>query len=130
MIFAKRSASRMMISKALRRISAPLARLLRGPGRESGVGRIDCGLGVLNRGAGHRSDGLFGRRVDDVETAAVGGLFPFAADPEVGRHVGEKIFVHHYTCFDGGLSLNRAQNNGLRVGQFCSLTLRTKSPNS
>ena len=49
-----------------------LARLLGGPGRERFLRGVDGALGVLNRGARHRSDDLFGRRIDDVEALIVG----------------------------------------------------------
>jgi hypothetical protein len=58
-----------------------LARLASGPALESGVGGIDRGLGVVHRGAGDRGDLALGRRVDHVETGAVGRFTPFSADP-------------------------------------------------
>ena len=79
---------------ALAQDLAALARLAVGPAFEGGVGRIDRGLGVVHRGAGHGSDLAFGGRIDHVEAAAVGRFAPFAADPQIGRDVGEKIFVH------------------------------------
>ena len=57
------------------------------------AGGIDRGLGVLDGGARDRGDLVLGRRIDHVEAAAVGSLAPFAADPQIGRHVGEQIVV-------------------------------------
>src|SRR5437588_758356 len=37
---------------------------------------------------------VLGRGIDHVETRAVGCLAPFAADPQIGRHVGEQVVVH------------------------------------
>src|SRR5262249_24948411 len=73
---------------------AALARLLRRPPLEGVAGGIDRGLGVLDRGARHRGDPVLGRGIEHVEAAAVGGLAPLAADPEIGRNIGEQIFIH------------------------------------
>ena len=73
---------------------AALARLLRGPGRLRGGGGVDRRLGIIDRGARDRGDLVLGRGIDHVEARAVGGFAPLAADPEVGRDVGEEIFVH------------------------------------
>src|SRR5215831_16746863 len=77
---ASRSASRMISSKDLRRISA----------RSRG---IDRGLGVLHGCARDRGDRVLGGGVEDVEPAAVGGFAPFAADPEIGRNIGKEVVV-------------------------------------
>jgi hypothetical protein len=55
---------------------------------------IERRFGVFDGGAGDRSDLVFSRRIDHVETAAVRGLAPFAADPQIGWNVGEQIVVH------------------------------------
>ena len=73
---------------------AALARLLARPSREGGAGGVERGFGVLDRGARHRGDFVLGRRIDHVEAAAVGGFAPLAADPQIGRDVGEQIVVH------------------------------------
>ncbi len=85
---------------------AALARLFRRPAGERGLRRVERGLGVLDRGARDRGDLVLGRRIDHVEAAAVGGFPPLAADPQIGRHVGEEIVVHShgiilptYRCF-------------------------------
>jgi hypothetical protein len=73
---------------------AALARLLRGPCGECVACGVDGGLRVIDARARDRGDRALGRRIDDIEALAVGGLAPFSADPEIGRDVGEKIFVH------------------------------------
>ncbi len=74
---------------------AALARLLRRPGRRTRrAPASSAALASSTRGAGDRGDLLLGRRIDHVEARAVGGFAPLAADPEVGRHVGEQIVVH------------------------------------
>src|SRR5262249_12143217 len=70
-----------------------LARLPAGPALEGIARRIDRGLGVLHGRARDRSDLVLGRRVEHVETAAVGGFAPFAANPQIGRHVGEQVVI-------------------------------------
>ena len=77
---------------------AALARLLRGPGPERALRGVERGLGVVDAGAGDRGDLVLGRRIDHVEARAVGGLFPFAADPQIGRDVGEKVVVCSHDC--------------------------------
>jgi len=57
-------------------------------------GWLDGCLGVLDASARYRRDDVLGRRIDHVEAAAIGGFAPFAADPQIGRNVGEKIVVH------------------------------------
>src|SRR5438270_671460 len=57
-------------------------------------GSIDRSLGVLDGGARDRGNLVLGRRIEHVETGAVGGFLPFAADPKIGWDVGEKIVVH------------------------------------
>ena len=79
--------------KRLAQNLAALARLLRGPALERRARRIDRGLGVFHRGARDRGDLILGRRIDHVEAAAVGRLAPLAADPQVGRNIGEQIIV-------------------------------------
>ena len=101
---ASRSASRMISSKALRRISARSRGLLRGPAGEGVAGGIDRGLGVLDGRARHRGDLVLGRRIDHVEAAAVGGFAPLAADPQIGRDIGEKIVVHGTFPMIGAMS--------------------------
>src|SRR6185437_2158217 len=46
----------------------------------------------------NRGDLALGRRIDDVETAVIGGFAPLAADPEIGRNIGEKIVVVSHDC--------------------------------
>jgi len=58
-----------------------LARLASGPALEGSVGSVNCGFGVLDRGACDRGNLAFGRRIDHVEAGAVGRFAPFAADP-------------------------------------------------
>ena len=70
-----------------------LARLPAGPAREGIARGIDRGLGVLHGRARHRGDLVLGRGIENVEAAAVGGFAPLAADPEIGRNIGEKIVV-------------------------------------
>src|SRR5438874_1942955 len=41
-----------------------------------------------------RRDLVLGGRVEDVEASVIRGLAPFAAYPEIGRDIGEQIFVH------------------------------------
>src|SRR5581483_7055438 len=72
---------------------------------------------VPHRGAGNAGALALGRRIDDVEAAAIRGFAPFAADPQIGRHIVEKIFVHvvysYFSAVMGALvpaiSLRRAQ---------------------
>ena len=87
---------------------AAFARLARGPAGEGGFRGIERGLGVFDGGAGDRGDLLLGRRIDHVEAAAVGGLAPFAADPEIGRNIGEKIVVHAASRFRRALAERRS----------------------
>jgi hypothetical protein len=77
-----------------------IARLLRGPALEGCARGIDRRLGVVDRGARDRSDLVLGRRIKDIEAAAVGSLAPFAADPKIGRDIGQQIFVHVYGSCD------------------------------
>ncbi len=91
---AKRSASRTMSSKALRRISARSRGLRAAQPSNASCAASIASLGVLHARARHGSDLVLGRRVDHVEARAVGGFAPFAADPEVGRNVGEEVVVH------------------------------------
>src|SRR5262249_16813210 len=63
------------------------------PVAECALRGIDRRLGIVDAGARHVADLVLGGRVDDVEACAVGRLLPFAADPQVGRHVGEQIVV-------------------------------------
>ena len=72
---------------------AALARLLRGPGAERGLRGVERGLGVVDEALATEAILLLGRRIDHVEARAVGGFLPFAADPQVGRDVGEQIVV-------------------------------------
>src|SRR5262249_57279863 len=65
-----------------------------GPALEGGARGIDRGLGIFHGCAGDRGDLVLGRGIENVETAAVGGFAPFAADPQIGRNVGKKIFIH------------------------------------
>jgi hypothetical protein len=71
-----------------------LARLAPGPAFERGLRGVDRGLGVLDARARHRGDDVLGRRIDNLEARIVGGLAPFAADPQLGRNIGEQIFIH------------------------------------
>ena len=73
---------------------AAFARLFGGPAREGGACCIECGLRVLDGGAGDRRNLVLGRRIDHVEAAAVRGFPPLAADPQIGRDVREQIIVH------------------------------------
>ena len=70
------------------------ARLLAGPGGKRAACRIKRGHGVLDRRARNRSDLVLRCRIDDVETPAIRRFAPLAADPQIGRDVGEKIVVH------------------------------------
>ena len=70
-----------------------LTRLLSRPAGERRLRRIDGRLRVLDRGARHVADLLLGRRIDDVEARAVGGLLPLAADPQIGGNIGKQIVV-------------------------------------
>src|SRR4029079_3955813 len=58
-------------------------------------------------GAGDIGDLPLGRRIDHVEARAVGGFFPFAADPEIGRDIGEKVVVSGHV--DSPLSFRGAR---------------------
>src|SRR6185437_14159611 len=71
----------------------PLARLASGPALECAFGRVERCLSIIDRGAGNRGDLALRRRIDHVETAAIGCLAPLAADPEVGRNIGEQVVV-------------------------------------
>src|SRR5579863_9292572 len=72
---------------------AALARLPGGPAGERRRGGVERGVGVFYSSAGDGGDLVFGRRVDHVEACAVGRFFPFAADPQIGRHIGEEIVI-------------------------------------
>jgi hypothetical protein len=73
---------------------ATLARLAAGPAGESCLRGIHRGLGIVDAGARHRGDDVLGGGIDDVEALAVGRLAPLAADPQIGRDMGEEIFIH------------------------------------
>src|SRR5262249_29686908 len=70
-----------------------LARLPAGPALEGGARGVDRGLGVVHGCARDRGDLVLGRGIENVETAAVGGFAPFAADPQIGRNVSKKVVV-------------------------------------
>ena len=92
---------------------AALARLLGGPAGKGGGGGVERRLGVVDRAAGDRGDLVLGGRIDHVEAAAVGGFAPFAADPKVGRNVGEKIVVHGVVSFTLLFRPGRAEINSV-----------------
>ena len=71
-----------------------LPRLASGPALEGAFGGVKRGFGVIDGGTGDRGNLPFSCRIDHVKSAAIGGLAPFAANPEVRWNVGEKIFVH------------------------------------
>src|SRR5258708_9673111 len=73
MSFARRSASRMTSSWALRRISAR-SRGRRAAQTERVLGRVDRGSSVLHRGARHGRNHVLGRGIENVEPRAIGGF--------------------------------------------------------
>ena len=70
-----------------------LARLASRPSLECALGSVERCLCIIDRGAGDRGDLALRRRIDHVETAAIGRLAPFAADPKVRRNIGEQVVV-------------------------------------
>ena len=94
-----------------------LARLLGGPAGKRGARRIDRSLGVFDRCARDRGDLVLGRRIDHVEAAAVGGFAPFAADPQIGRDVGEKIVVHGHDAPIGAARMKASAARDRRCGR-------------
>ena len=95
MSLASRSASRMISSKALRRISRALARL---PAAQPGERRLRRRRPPPSHPRRWRSPPR--RSLLSVAGSmtskrwSVRGLAPLAADPQIGRHVGEQIVVH------------------------------------
>src|SRR5207245_1055414 len=81
-----------------------------GPALEGGARGVDRGLGVVHGCARDRGDLVLGRGIENIETAAVGGFAPFAADPQVGRNVGKKIFVHGTFPMIGATSAPQVQS--------------------
>src|SRR5262249_61631296 len=81
----------------LARDLGPRARLLAARGGEGGARSVARGFGVVKGGAGARGVFVLGRGVDHVEAAAVGRFAPLPADPQVGRNIGEEVFIHG-TC--------------------------------
>ena len=66
----------------------------RRPGRPIGKGLrrgIESGEPVLGRRTRDRGDDVFGRRVDHIETAAIGRFARATVDPQAGRNIGEEI---------------------------------------
>src|SRR5262249_19152107 len=95
-----------------------LARLASAPPFERLLRGVDSGFGILDAGARHRGDDVLGRRVDDLEACGIGGLAPLAADPKIGRNIGEQIFIHGVCSLSGrfcvdAVDLIRARRRGI-----------------
>src|SRR5262249_31265053 len=87
-----------------------------------GAGGMDGGVGVLRGWGGERGDLVLGGRVENVEPAAVGGFAPFAADPQIGRNIGEKVVVSR----THGCSLTTSNLSWMRAAHAC-IERRTRS---